>query len=406
MKLSGSLDGVGSQILAWFRRFFGMPRWVVWLGSRAWFGMLTTLAIVFAGVCASLFTNSIRNTATDLIPKESDALGGWIFWLAVFTAGLLFWVNHAALTRKSDKARMDLETAVKRLNTIPSEIFLPTYSRCWNQAAGVTFTCIAASKSSVLKRSDVESAIQTVQYAILETAKDFDGASEAADYSANIMLWRNSGEKPESENALSVVRVAPEDPSIAGVLELIPRLSVIVKGQRNLGSIATGATDTLTKPILLPVPEDQEKFLDDKGREKLVLIPGAPLAFKTGSCAVFPTMQEFIALLRDGTTLDDRVKRRITHYFTDGEGKHIRSFASFAILSGRSAAELPIGVLNLHSNCAGILEDNGETLFAPVLAPFLSLLAVLLALRSQASVEAAEPAKPAPSTPASGGAAL
>lgn len=152
---------------------------VAWLGSRSAFGMAATMAIVVAGVCASLFTESIRNSGSSWIPAPNDAAGAWLFWLMVFLAALLFWVNHAALTRKSDKARMDLETAVKRLNTVPSEIFLPTYSRCWKQAAGLTLACIAAKGRDGLSRGVVEEAIKAVQAAILESAKDFDNADEA-----------------------------------------------------------------------------------------------------------------------------------------------------------------------------------------------------------------------------------
>jgi hypothetical protein len=294
---------------------------------------------------------------------------------------------------------MDLETAVKRLNTVPSEIFLPTYSRCWKQAAGITFACIAAKGRGELTRSGVEEAIRAVQAAILESAKDFDNADGGSDYSANIMLWRNHGKEIENNTALSVVQVAPLDPMIAGVLELIPALSVVVKGREGNPKLPE-SFDTLTRPILLPIPEGPSNFLDDEGVEKLVLLPGAPFAFATGRCTVFPSMQEFLEILRNGTTLDERVKRRVTQYFTEGEGKHVRSFASFAILSGRTAGELPLGVLNLHSSRPGILEDNGETLFAPVLAPFLSLLAVLLSLRTETSVEVSDSA---PMTPAVAG---
>lgn len=365
--------------------FFRMPRWLEWLGSRSLFGMAATMVIVVAGVCASLFTESIRTIGASWIPAPDDAAGGWLFWLMVFLAALLFWVNHAALTHKSEKARMDLETAVKRLNTIPSEIFLPTYTRCWKQAASITLACIAAKSRNGLKRDDVEEAIKAVQLAILESAKDFDNADGASDYSANIMLWRDQSKELERNDALSIVQVAPGDPMIAGVLELIPTLSVVVKGGEK-NSKPPESADTLTRPILLPIPEGHANFLDDAGVEKLVLLPGAPFAFATGRCTVFPSMQEFIEILRNGTTLDERVKRRVTQYFTEGEGKHVRSFASFAILSGHA---LPLGVLNLHSNRPGLLEDNGETLFAPVLSPFLTLLSVLLSLRAETPVESA-----------------
>lgn len=378
------------------RRFFVLPPWLEQCGTRPWFGVLATLAIVFAGVCASLFTKEVRDSVVNLVPAHDSATGAYVFWLAVFIAGGLFWANLAAQTRKGDKARMDLDAAVKRLNTIPSETFLPAYSRCWSQASAVTFACIAAKSQGSLTPGAIDDAIRTVETAVLESAKDFDGASDSADYSSNIMLWRNNGEPPEDSGALNVARVAPHDPAIAGVLELVPSLSVTVRAQRSGQPGVAASPDTLTKSILLPVPEAQGKFLDDNGVEKLVLLPGAPLAFSSGECAVFPRMQEFIEMLRNGTTLDDRVKRRVINYFTEGEGKHIRSFGSFAILPPGAESALPIGVLNLHSNCAGILEDNGETLFAPVLAPFLSLLALLLSLRKQARLEAAPAAAPAP----------
>jgi len=66
--------------------------------------------------------------------------------------------------------------------------------------------------------------------------------------------------------------------------------------------------------------------------------------------------------------------------------KDIGSFASIPILAPTPNAGTsdnpPLGVLNINSNKKNILKDNGQTLFVPLLEPFLILLATLIVERT------------------------
>lgn len=340
--------------------------------SNPFFAMITTLAILAAGVCASLFTQEIQGSLNFTKSVEGYQYGALTFWGFLLLAGFLFWANQTALGHREGQVRAQLNDAVRRLNTLPSETFLPSYKVYWDKASVATLACIVTNGSGHLTLATVEQTIRGVLLAILEAAKDFDGKNNNVQYAANLMLWRDAGNGIEDSQARRLMAPSPDD---AGYLELVPILSAVSPGQAQ--------TDTRTGSILLPIPRDHQHFVADDGTELLVLLPGAPLTFATGNLSLFTTISSFIDTLKNKTTLDDRVKRRVADYFIQGSGTHIRSFASFALMPASPDNRLlPLGVLNLHSQETGLLEDNGDTLFAPLLEPFLTLLAVLITLRA------------------------
>lgn len=345
-----------------------------WFCSHPFFGAGTAFAAVLAGGCASLFTTDIVLDLKTLVPEAYLSYGGAVFWGALILAFVLFWMNQAAISSRANRAKVELDLAVRRLNTLPSETFLPNYQKYWKEVSALTMACLSAGGRGELSVKDVEDSIKSVLLGILEAAKDYDGVNNRVSYAANVMFWRDNGIGLENPNAIDLAEMGKDEREFAGLLELVPSLSIV--------SPWSEGGDTKTDSIVLPVPKVRENFVSDSGAELLVLLPGAPHTFVTGDRSIFPTVQKFVDVLKNGTTLDARVTRRMADYFVKGNGKHIRSFASFAILTVPSEGELPIGVLNIHSESVGLLEDNGDTLFSPLLEPFLTMLAVLLSLRT------------------------
>lgn len=375
----------------WIRPFFGIPKWIETGASNPFFSVSTTLLVIFAGVSASLFTEGIRSHFFLDVPESKSSDGARYFWIFVTLAALAFWLNQAALTKRGNRARSELEEAVRRLKTLPSEVFLPTHSRCWKEASASAIACmVTVNTGKTLSRADVDQAARAVLRAVLEAAKDFDKAGQQLEYSANVMVWRDQAQGIESPNAFHVIEKSLVGPEISGYLELIPELST------NSSAAVPGTRDLSTKAVLLPIPKDPSPFLGDDGVTRIVTLPGAPTTFATGNYSVFPNLQSFFEALNKGTTLDDRVTRQVMSYFKEAEGRHIRSFASFPIMAPGSTDQLPLGVLNIHSRHEGLLEDNGLTLFAPLLEPFLTLLAVILALRGGTTASSVDSSAPNP----------
>lgn len=381
--------------------------------SGAGFGAAITLTVVLAGAVASLYPNAIRGLAA--IP--TDQAGAWTAWWfigLVFLALVLVIVNQSSIYKRSGREQQTLNStldslenqqvafhasldklngAVQRLNTLPSQSFLPAFRDSYREAFDLTLGCIAKDAG----KADTEVAIRAVLGAIIETAKDFDGAAQECVYGANVMLFRDRAEPPLISDSLGLVAVTASHAEYAGVLELIPELST------SSVTVTAGRWDPdgTTVPIALPIPTSSDDYFDQQtGRTKSVVLPGAPTSFIKRSFDAYPTMDVFVEALRE-SALQDVWVGRIMNYFasSDGNGHHIRSFASLPIertppqrrspggsasaraadlaLSG-PASTYPVAVLNLHSVRPGLLADNGGSLFAPLMGPFSSLLAILI----------------------------
>ncbi len=88
------------------------------------------------------------------------------------------------------------------------------------------------------------------------------------------------------------------------------------------------------------------------------------------------------------SALDLSTINKVKSYFDmQGDGENILSFGSIPILSPSQKANVsndtPLGVLNIHSAEENLLQDNGQTLFAPLLESFLMLLSVLILKRGE-----------------------
>jgi hypothetical protein len=379
------------------------------LASGAGFGAAITLAVVLAGAVASLYPNAIRGLAA--FPADNE--GGWAAWWFIGLVGIalaLLLVNQKAIYTKSGREQRalsatltsldsqqsaftdsleQLNAAVQRLNTLPSQSFLPAFRDSYKEAFGLTLGCIG-NDSGVLK---TEIAIRSVLGAIIETAKDFDGAAQETVYGANIMLFRPRAHAPMITDALGLVTVTEGHAEYLGSLELIPELST--------SSLDPWNVDKRTQPIALPVPASGDDYFDQEaGVTKSVMLPGAPFSFVKRSFDAYPTMDVFVKALR-AAALPGAWVGHIVSYFTNsqGGGHHIRSFASLPIesaepakpstspdpavvlTSSQTVPTLPLAVLNLHCEQSGLLADNGSTLFAPLMGPFASLLAILIVQR-------------------------
>lgn len=372
-------------------------------------GTLMTVFIIAVGASVSLFTHGISTSAFPVnLTTVSTSLAAWIFWGLICVVVIWALLTAKFSARKSGRERGNLELSLKkldkavvRLNTLPSEQFLPAYQDGYGSAFSAAMLAVLDPTAKV---EAVEYAIRSVLAAIADTAKDFDGASASTVYGANIMLFRDRSEPPFDASTLHLVNVGPSHAGeYLGCLELIPSLST--------STAAPASRDERTVAIALPIPEDCEDFYDDGERvHKSPLLPGAPTAFVERAFDGFSSIERFLKKLHHKSSMDKRVIKRAQTYFTEGAGKHICSFASLPILDlahaeeGKStvalnaagaeiepaagqAAEVtvppPLGVVNIHSEDLGMLQDNGSSMFAPLMAPFLKLLAILLAKRRE-----------------------
>lgn len=344
------------------------------------FSGLALFMSILAGAHASKYAEAIYSNLSPFWLAKTFSIEASVFWGLVYLALIFFILGQVVQNKRADKAIGKLDSMIKRLQTLPAEGYLPSYQSCYRVAAANSFLVLLSPETKI---EQVELAIRSVLGSILETARDFDKAGEI-EYAANIMLWHAEGKDVEATKPLELIPNMINHPDLEGVLELIPALSTTttnnIKDKYN--------QDKLVKPILLPIPKNRKPIYDTNMNLRSQLLPGAPYAFIYKVFASYKNINTLFDWLDNDCAASLETINQVKSYFMpNGAGENIRSFGSLPILlpsaNATTSEALPLGVLNIHSAKENILEDNGQTLFTPLLEPFLMLLSMLLLKRTE-----------------------
>lgn len=340
---------------------------------------VAVVSSILAGALASFYTKDILSNYLPFWMAGELSWKASLFWALVYFAAILFVLNQIILSRKGEASINKLDAMIKRLQTLPAEGYLPSYQSCYRVAAANSFLVLLSPNTKV---EQLELAIRTVLGSILETARDFDKAGET-EYSANVMLWCPSGSNIESISPHELIPNMLNHPDLDGVLELIPALSTTTS---NIDEKYN--PDQNVKSILLPIPVNKKSIHDANMTLRSPLLPGAPISFVFKVFASYKNIRTLFDWLDNDCATSLETINKIKAYFTaSGDGEYIRSFGSIPILlpsqNAYSSDALPLGVLNIHSAKENLLQDNGQTLFAPLLEPFLMLLSMLILRRTE-----------------------
>jgi hypothetical protein len=246
----------------------------------------------------------------------------------------------------------------------------------------------------------VEQLIRNLIASIAHIAQQFDRAGNVQ-YGAGVMLWRaaDAGSKVvlEGANPIIVVPWFQGDQRASGVLELVPALSAVVVR----APTPPCAADPNAHSLVLPVPADVSPVYDNRHQPRTAVLPGSASAFVLSEFAHFLDIGRFVEWIDERTSIDHHASKAMKDYFLSGGGRHIQSFCSLPILPPRSARGdgTNVGVLNLYSVQKGLLAENGQTLFVPLLEPFLVILSMLLLDRQDLLAQRGPPAPAAPPRP-------
>lgn len=95
---------------------------------------------------------------------------------------------------------------------------------------------------------------------------------------------------------------------------------------------------------------------------------------------VFESVEAYARWLDANSSRGLEMVNPLKEYFVNGAGVHVKSFGSRPIVSVDPKVG-SIAVLNIHSDRENLLQDSGQTLFAPLIEPFCFLLATLIETR-------------------------
>ncbi len=271
-----------------------------------------------------------------------------------------------------DKRSDDLSRLVRSLP--PSDFLLTFRDIFWECGNALLETVNSPPKD--LTPGIVRAAIRIVLFGVATLAQKFDGASPEVVYASNIMLFHPASELSgdEGEKIRSYLRFSPPETdlhALCGVLVLEPELSTTTAPGR------PPRPDTSLTPLALAVPKE----LRDRSTGRWKALPGAPMAFCTGGLEAY----------RDTSTLGDWCRQKgdfpqstaaaVDDYFRTEEARSVRSFISIPIkpLDGQA-----VGVLNIHRNQPGLLEEKEPVKqFVPLATPFVFVLIPPLKLQER-----------------------
>ncbi|CAA9892641.1 conserved hypothetical protein [Candidatus Methylobacter favarea] len=367
-------------------------------------GAITSVVGVMIGVIGSLYPETIKQTFLKFCLEYKcvlsiDTLISASFWFCVFGFGLLFWGVQWAQMKRTNSATQDitkqsdeLEELVTRLLTLPPEGFLEKFQELYRSA-------FVISQSALLKedatKKEIAHCVRYVMGILAALVKSFDGDPQNIGYHANIMIYKDKNiildnpiEKKRIEGILKFTDGFSNIENYLGILELIPEFSTTSESK-------DFQVDNSINSIGLPIPVISEVRIGNQPKHKV--LPGAPWSFVHKIYASFHSMDEFLKWCNERCDFSGSVKNDLKEYFTNGDGKDIKSFISYPLLplSNKEKSDQPaIGVLNIHRNREGILTGRGKSkemnnlglkLFTPISDPFRILLVLLLQKYSSAN---------------------
>ncbi len=386
-----------------------------------WVGAIVAVSAIIAGSIASIATDEIRasigysivnNIGQWDISKINFSLSALIFWSCVAATGLLFTFNKAAEIKaqedvidKQISGHDRLEKAINRLATLPNDTLLLAILVKYKISANAIHLVdkiISALRHEFMNSNtnhnsdhedarqkflnellvEVDEGIRKILSILIDLSIIFDESVNNEEYGANIMiLCTQSSFETNSvrlEGKLPKILGTPSklDNSWMGVLEGFKSLSASNKKTVEDGNYPI---DDDLEEIALPVPT----MPADAELQNSQILPGAPLSLIGNRFIGYPNIKYFLTEVEN--YYDANHSTSIKAYFESGSGRRIRSFISVPIPNVFDSEQVGhgvfLGVLNIHSNKADILL-NGESLFWPVIQPFIISIGQLLMRRN------------------------
>jgi len=344
------------------------------------YGTIVMIVGVFVGGLGSLFSSEIRSAFPFYWGEGPIVAEAAFFWLGLAVFALLFFKRQFVTDKALENSQNELVDKAQELRdlvrTLPPKGFLAEATLAYEVSRSAFIEVIEAGD---VIQDDFENAIRIVLNNIVNLAKYFDGNPDGPVYGANIMLYLpfddlNAAEINDVCSRLIFVEPDFDKRKLRGALLLYKRFSA--------SSLGGGSDpDKNVSEIALPVPND---FYSPSIDGRFRVIPGAPFAaFINKRMSAFSNTENLFKWCEEEGDFSPGLISQIRKYFSGDAGRAVGSFFSMALrFDPREIQETipcPIGVLNIHRDAQGLLDDELQAeLFLPIMTPFLYLLADFL----------------------------
>ena len=350
-----------------------IERWCL----NPFYDVTITVLGVMTGLVGSLFSAEIKSPFSGWGAFSYPALA---FWGLLILFSFLFFFKHKATHIAQGKLIRQTESLEVLIKTLPPDGFLTDFARIYNlshQAALKPFSTQSSNDGKSIIEN-IEHAIRTILDGIVTLTKTFDSKPHDVIYAANIMLYKSitdlsDAEIKEISKNVMFVEEGFDLKTLEGLLGLQVNLSTTTETDKP-------EPDAELREFYLPIPINKKS--DDGKRYKY--LPGAPLAFIENTMNVNSDSSSLCRWCQDSGDFSPTLCKNVEDYFLSEASEKIKSFASLPISMGNHS--LRLGVLNIHRNSKGLLDEK-EPLkqFWPLMQPFLALLFDLLLERQKQS---------------------
>lgn len=331
---------------------------------------IITLLTIFTGLFGSIhglqliehfpFTSSFDHNTGEVI-----------FWMLAILTSTIYFLHQSSKDKQRDNLVNHLINAV---STIPPKDFLLLFHRLYLDTKKVIKNYFDTSEET--KKEDIEALIRLVLNALLTLVNKFDRANDGTQYGLNIMIFQDFSKKdinPEKyKNNILFIENETDINKLHGVLELNIQFSV--------SSISTDESnnnnDANLRPITLPIPKESKVSVGNNYSKTLSrVLPGAPIAFVENKMSRFTDSTKIVEWCENEGDFTFKVKTQIEQYFCKDNYYYMKSFLSLPLPNYSSSMK---GVLNIHSNQKGLLENENIKQFIIIVDPFLQELINLI----------------------------
>ena len=333
------------------------------------FGAFLVLSGVMLGAISSLYATEIKNGSEYTIYFAIACFLFLVMW------AMRDWRLDVERKHHVDKLDRTQQQLMETVRTMPPQNMLGAYGKTYRFLSEHIHNLQESTEANPqVMLAKVEESIRLSLSALCSIISAFENYPSHTVYSANIMIYRRSGDlqsRPEIKDAvlnrLRFTEVRSLD-GLAGVLDLELDLSF---SSLNDDEESTHP-DSRLEPLALPIPE-----LDIALPGRTRYIPGAPTAFRDEPCLIADS-RDMARIVEENCDVSPSVIRAVETYFHEQVAKGLNSW-----LSVRINDRIPErGILNIHCNRPDILVDEKQVYtYVNLIIPFKEMIDQLLQRR-------------------------
>lgn len=333
---------------------------------------VTFALVILIGIYGSMYGDIMRKETFNF--QNEIIRNGWLLLGITIFLGLVHTqCSNSIQNKRQAKLLSKTEEIYSLYRTMPAEGFLAEFSAIYKFCHETRNDLFS---NTAYIEDDSAFAIRAILSGIISLTVAYEKHQKGARYGANLMLFLptpnlNIDELRRLEGIMKFLSSGFNLARLKGALVLLPMMS-ISSDQNDFNA----TDDKLAASFALPVPNTEK----DNVVDKYIALPGAPLAFLTNYTNQYGDISSLCSWMENEGDFRDATVLQVRRYFTSPEAAEVKSFLSHPLSNNQGS----IGVLNIHKNRIGLLNDQEQrNQFTHVMSPIFEILSEVLSAHLQ-----------------------